>query len=277
MKSIFEKIQGKSVCVHSSFRSLKAVVESPQRFLNLLLNQGCTVIAPSFSFDFNATSNPPPFSRPLRNGWNYSRNYVDPESNPIAYSNAADYVDSDMGAIPRAILETPGRVRGGHPLCSFTGIGPNAHFLLDGQSNLDVFSPLRRLAESDGYILLAGVGFEALTLIHLAEQQAGREPFIRWALDANNENVGVAIGGCSNGFQKLEPLLGNLVHKVRLDTLELSLVPAKDALRSLVRIIRENPAITACSSPSCERCPDAINGGPILGSGFAKSSAPEQN
>lgn len=41
----------------------------------------------------------------------------------------------------------------------------------------DVCAPLQTLSEQDGYIVLAGVGFEKMTLLHLAEKNAGRKLF----------------------------------------------------------------------------------------------------
>jgi aminoglycoside 3-N-acetyltransferase len=45
----------------------------------------------------------------------------------------------------------------------------------------DVFGPLRALRERDGWVVLAGVGLTSMTLLHVAEIEAGRKPFIRWS------------------------------------------------------------------------------------------------
>jgi len=55
-----------------------------------------------------------------------------------------------------------------------------------------VFKPLRALSETGGYVVLMGVGLEAMTLIHLAEQMAGRNRFRRWANGPDGRPMEVA-------------------------------------------------------------------------------------
>ncbi|RIK36138.1 MAG: hypothetical protein DCC57_22735, partial [Chloroflexi bacterium] len=62
-------------------------------------------------------------------------------------------------------------------------------------------------AEAGGFVLLMGVALETMTLLHLAEQVAGRVPFRRWANDRQGRPQQVEAGGCSDGFGRLAPLL----------------------------------------------------------------------
>ena len=82
------------------------------------------------------------------------------------------------------VLARPERLRGDHPLASFSAIGPLATDLIDGQHGGAVHAPLRALGEMDGAIVMVGVGLTRMTLLHLAEQEAGRTQFQRWALNA---------------------------------------------------------------------------------------------
>ena len=102
-----------------------------------------------------------------------------------------------MGAIPAEVVRRPGRARGGHPLCSVAAIGPDAARIVAGQVSDDVYAPLRGLAESDGSLVLLGVGLTSATLLHLAEEGAGRTLFRRWARGADGEirMVPVPIAG----------------------------------------------------------------------------------
>jgi len=62
-------------------------------------------------------------------------------------------------------------------------VGPLAQQLISGQQPLNVYAPFRALAEAGGWVVLMGVGPDKLTLLHYAEQLAGRIPFRRWAND----------------------------------------------------------------------------------------------
>jgi aminoglycoside N3'-acetyltransferase len=86
-----------------------------------------------------------------------------------------------MGAIAAAVVQMPGRSRGNHPICSFAAVGPHAQSLVAHQSPLAVNAPLAALADCSGYVVLMGVGLNCMTLLHLAEQQAGRNLFRHWA------------------------------------------------------------------------------------------------
>src|SRR6185295_13865210 len=119
-------------------------------------------------------------------------------------------IDHDMGAIPETLVAWPGHVRGNHPLDSFTAVGPHAAELVAEQAPSDAYAPLRTLIQLQGFVLLMGVGLERLTLLHLAEKEAGRILFRRWANDQYGQPMAVEVGGCSEGFGRLEPHLHHL-------------------------------------------------------------------
>jgi len=169
-----------------------------------------------------------------------------------------------MGAIPAAVLAMPGRVRGRHPLDSFAAIGPRAAELVSGQTASNVYAPLKALARVDGFVLLMGVGLERLTLLHLAEESAGRVLFRRWANDPEGRPSAVEVGGCSEGFGRLEPHLRPIVRKVKVGQSLWTLLPAAQAVSLAADAIRSDPSITHCGDAACERCRDAVAGGPIL-------------
>lgn len=67
----------------------------------------------------------------------------------------------------------------------------------------DVYGPLRKVVELRGRILLMGVGLDRMTMLHLAELEAGRRPFVHWARGVDGPPVRVLGGKCSRGFEKL--------------------------------------------------------------------------
>ena len=184
--------------------------------------------------------------------------------NERVYTCGTVEIDDDMGAIPAAVIASPLRVRGYHPLCSFSAIGQLASKLISPQTPLNVFAPLKTLAEVKGFVLLMGVSLEQMTFIHLAEQMAGRNLFRRWANDLDGKPMMVEVGGCSAGFGNFEPMLSPLMQIVKVGQSLWRVFPAKETLEVIERAIRENPQVTGCGSLNCGRCNDAITGGPIL-------------
>lgn len=258
-------LSGRAVCLHSSLRSFGHVVGGAVAVIRAFLDEGCTLLVPTFSSAFEVA--PPPHLQFERNGWDYNAYRAPRRSPERAYTPEATEIDRDMGAIPAAVVAWPGRVRGNHPLDSFTSVGPRAGELIAGQAPLDVYAPLTALIRMDGFVLLMGVGFEKITLLHLAEKEAGRALFLRWANDAHGRPIAVEVGGCSEGFGRLEPHLRHAVRRLGVGRSSWTLLPAGQALAYAAAAISANPRITHCGVGSCERCNDAVEGGPILPAG----------
>lgn len=254
-------LAGRPLCLHSSLRSFGHVAGGAPTVVRSFLEEGCTLLVPTFSSAFEAA--PPPHLRFERNGWDYSAGHA--FAGPArAYTPEAADVDRDMGAVPAAVLAWPGRVRGGHPLDSFTAVGPRSAELVGGQAPLDVYAPLTALAQAGGFVLLAGVGLERMTLLHLAEREAGRALFRRWARGANGRVTAVEVGGCSEGFGRLGPHLRPVMRTLLVGRSEWKSLPAEEALSRAAAAIREDPRVTHCGVATCARCNDAVAGGPIL-------------
>ena len=77
-----------------------------------------------------------------------------------------------LGVIPEVFRKQTGVVRSSHPQLSFTAWGANKDYIIQDEHYayaLNQESPLGRLYELDGYILLIGVGHDSNTSLHLAE------------------------------------------------------------------------------------------------------------
>jgi len=243
-------------------RSFGHVAGGAPAVVRSCLEEGCTVIVPTFSSAFEVA--PPPHHRFERNGWDYGAGPAPRPGTGRVYTPEAPDVDRDMGAIPAAALGWPGRARGRHPLDSFTAVGPRAAELVAGQVPLDVYAPLKALARAGGFVLLAGVGLERMTLLHLAEKEAGRTLFRRWANGADGEPSAVEVGGCSEGFGKLEPCLRPVMRTMLVGRSAWKALPADEALARAAAAIRDDPRVTHCGDSACARCNDAVAGGPVL-------------
>ena len=255
-------LTGQAVCVHSSLRSFGQVTGGAVTVVQAFLDEGCTLLVPTYSYDFAIA--PPPALQVPRNGWDYAYDYGERVRSDKVYSPDRQEIDDDMGAIPAAVLRMPTRVRGDHPLNSFSAVGPLAEKLIAGQSALNVYAPLKALVEESGFVLLMGVGLDTLTLLHLAEEKAGRVLFRRWANDWQGQPQMVEAGSCSDGFGQFAPVLQPWRRETKVGESLWQLFPARQALQAAAEAIRENPQITYCGRPDCERCHDAMLGGPIL-------------
>lgn len=258
-------LQNRPVCLHSSLRSFGFVEGGAEAVVQGFLNEGCTVMVPTFTYEEVA---PPAEQSPLQNGYDYARSTTAPAQPKTVYSPDSADVADDMGAIPQALLKMPERARGDHPLDSFSAVGPFAHTLIGVQTSVDVYAPFRRLVELGGYVLLLGVGLNRMTLLHEAERQAGRNLFWRWAHTKNGETVSVRVGGCSEGFENLAPALAGLERTYRVGQSLWRVFPAQETLARAAAAIRARPPLTGCSDATCERCRDALRGGPNAGAAF---------
>ncbi|MEZ4861978.1 MAG: AAC(3) family N-acetyltransferase [Caldilineaceae bacterium] len=257
-------LSDKPLCVHASLRSFGWVEGGAPAVMDGLLAAGCTVLVPTFSDEYGVP--PLPHMHREHNGadtaWIKSKEWPGVGKIYTPASNAIEL--AEMGAIPAAVLNRPDRRRGEHPLCSFATVGPQAEKLIANQTPLAVNAPLTALAAAGGYVVLMGVGLESMTLLHLAEQQAGRNLFRRWANDRKGETIEVEMGGCSDGFGNLMPVLAPLMTTTLVGQSLWRIFPAQPTLHLAAEVIRRNPPITHCGKSPC-RCDDAVLGGPRLG------------
>ena len=255
-------LSGRPLCVHSSLRSFGYVEGGAPAVVESLLAERCTVLVPAFTSDYRV---PPPAGWRLpRNGWNYDAFPAHARGGGKAFTPATHEIDAEMGAIPAAVLARPERERGYHPSNSLAAVGPLARELVRGQQPLDVYAPLEALIDRGGAVVLMGVGLDRMTLLHVAERRAGRTLFRRWASGRDGESVEVETGGCSNGFPRLAPALEPLQRTAMVGQSVWRVFEAGQVVDAAACAIAQEPSITHCGDADCERCNDAVLGGPIL-------------
>lgn len=262
-------LAGQPLCVHSSLRSFGRVEGGADAVIDGLLAAGCTVLVPTFSWDYAVA--PSEDMRPARNGWDYETMVASDVGRDCVYTPDACEVDAEMGAIPAAVVNHPDRVRGNHPLASFAAIGPRADELIREQAPLDWTAPLHALSGLNGFVVLMGVDHTKTTAIHHAERMVGREPFRRWANGPDGQPMEVQSGGCSDGFHQFDRVLAPIEQRAQVGESVWRMFPITPLLERAADAIRREPAITHCDDTTCGRCQDAVAGGPIL-NGEAQSA-----
>lgn len=267
---------GRPVCLHASLSSFGWVEGGAGTVVDAFLDGGRTLLVPTFSWKAFAVTPPPLGLRPPRNGTDYE-NLPIKESLRV-FSPTEDDVDKAMGAIAAEVLSRRERRRGNHPLCSFAAIGPESTRLTNSQTLTNVYAPLKVLAELGGVVVLAGVGLDRMTLLHLAEEIAGRSLFRRWARIATGDVVMVSVGGCSGGFRRFDETLEPIETRLRLGGSTWRIFAAQAALEIAAAAMAWDPGMTRCGAPGCERCRDAVLGGQCckdsLGRAGGRTNAP---
>ena len=262
-------LQGAPVAVHTSLRSLlpEGGLGSAERVIETLTDWAPAVMMPAFSWGSNTA--PPPGDRPPCNGCDYAfyEGWSKPRT-PFRVESAG--VEPSMGQTSRVFATWPGVRRSDHPWHSWAAWGEGATELVADHPWDTTNLPLERLAERGGWVVLLGVGLRSCTALHVAEERAGRRPFIRWAVDREGRVRRVHAAGCAKGFDHLLPALQREFVETTMGPARILAAPLTPLIRAAAAIFRDRPELGRCS-PTCLRCRDAILGGPPLGPGPEES------
>lgn len=211
--------------VHTSFSRVGPVEDGPRGLIAALLasvRPSGTVVMPSMSDDDDH-----PF---------------DPVATPCA----------GMGIVAETFWRLPGVLRSDSPH-AFAAIGPQAEPILaphpiDVPHGLD--SPVGRVYEQDGQVLLLGVGHDANTMIHLAESLAGVR-YRQWKHAMTTVNGQVTrveygeIDHCCERFRLMDAWLDVSGRQIRgpVGNAGARLMRARDVVDAAVVRLRDDPTV----------------------------------
>ncbi len=160
-------VPGMTIIVHSSLRSIGWVSGGAVAVVQALLDAvtpESTIIVPTHTSGY---SNPAAWQAPPvpKEWWPIIYQTMpafDPQVTPTEY----------MGKIVEVFRTWPGVLRSSHPTVSFAAWGKHAEYVVKGHTlayGLGEGSPLARIYDLDGWILMLGTSYDTNTSFHLAE------------------------------------------------------------------------------------------------------------
>src|SRR5215467_6186758 len=163
---------GMTIIVHSSMSSLGWVSGGPVAMVQALMDvvtEAGTIVMPTQTGEY---SDPAQWENPPvpQAWWQIIRETMpafDPLITPATF----------MGRTVEVFRTWPGALRSNHPIVSFAAWGRHAQYITAGHTleyGLGEGSPLGRIYDLDGWVLLLGVGYDSNTSFHLAEYRAPR-------------------------------------------------------------------------------------------------------
>lgn len=162
--------KGQTIMVHTSLSSLGYVCGGAQSLIEALMEcvgEEGTIMMPTQSWKNLDPATGVYWEEP-EEWWSAIREYMPAYDKRITPTNT-------MGAVPEMFHQWPGTIRSDHPARSVAAWGRYAKYLTENHDLSNIFgdgSPIGRLYELDGYVLLIGVGYDKNTSLHLADARA---------------------------------------------------------------------------------------------------------
>lgn len=162
--------KGQTIMVHTSLSSLGYVCGGAQSLIEALMEcvgEEGTIMMPTQSWKNLDPATGVYWEEP-EEWWSAIREYMPAYDKRITPTNT-------MGAVPEMFRQWPGTIRSDHPARSVAAWGRYAEYLTENHDLSNIFgdgSPIGRLYELDGYVLLIGVGYDKNTSLHLADARA---------------------------------------------------------------------------------------------------------
>lgn len=163
-------IQGQSIMVHTSMSSLGFVCGGPQIVIEALIESvgaDGTIMMPTQSWKNLDPITGVHWEEPEQ-WWQMIRDSWPAYNKDITPTNS-------MGAVAEMFRKWKGALRSDHPARSVAAYGKYAEYLTKDHDLSNIFgdgSPIGKLYELDGYVLLIGVGYDKNTSLHLADVRA---------------------------------------------------------------------------------------------------------
>ncbi|MBN1294762.1 MAG: AAC(3) family N-acetyltransferase [Candidatus Latescibacteria bacterium] len=232
--------EGTSLFVHSSLKAIGSDVKAEELIAALQSSVGKegTLLFPTFS------------SR--------KEDYFDPDTTP-----------SVLGVVTEIFRTMPGTLRSRNPRHPVAARGPAAQILIEDHEHAigpcGSGTPFEKHARSDGQILLIGVDFDTLTLLHTAEALLDL-PYLHVVegkyldSDGNVQHISMhqVPGGHRGGVRLFEKEFRKrgLIRYGQAGDARTMLMDAGKILDVMIELLQANPAAALCKG---DYCPDCTN------------------
>lgn len=243
--------ESRSVILHASMKSfglLEAGADQLLESVRTVLGEEGVIMMPSFTYSFSGRVGASPF-------------------NPVTS-------ESQVGWVSNRLRTMPGSVRSHHPTHSVTAIGPGCKDLIKGHEKIPALgkgSPMDQMQEKGCDVLMAGVGFSTLSLIHVAEalanvpyleafcweHQGWRPEGMVQGEDGTTKLVPLRqVPGCSQGFPALYPvcLSQGLLRQTSAGPCLITCVRGQDVVESAMAMLAEDAFCLLCGPGRCPAC-----------------------
>lgn len=232
---------GKAVLVHASLRSVGKMENGASTLLDALRN----VVGE------NGTILVPAFRNPHSPFFTATEDWDTPPADTVTVGAFAEWVRQQSEAFVSH-----------HPVYRFAAIGANAEFLTRDapfHHPLGSESPLSRLHQINGDILLLGVNHTVNISLHLAENWANL------VLLHHAEEIGVVpettavvrgIPGCRNGYGKIAPLLrqSRIAKTGYIGNAPSELLRQRFVVSLAAAMLQGKGSALLCDDPLCASC-----------------------
>ena len=232
---------GRALIVHVSLRSIGQIEGGGETLLGALrgvLGETGTLLVPAFR---------------------------DPHSPFFVATDDWDAQPADtvtVGAFAEIVRQHPDALRSHHPIFSFAAIGQDAEFLTRNAPfsyPLGAKSPIDRLHQLDGDVLLLGVDSRVNVSLHLAEIWAD-VPYIHRVAEipvAPEQRASMrGMPGCRNGYVKIEPLLrqSRIGRYGYIGNAPSQLLRQRHVVSLAETMLRGRGSSLLCDDPQCAEC-----------------------
>jgi len=240
---------GDIVMMHAAMSKIGRVEGGPQAVLEAILEvlgPDGTLMVPTFSYSYDKRDVAEAF---------------DKRTTPSC----------NNGVLADTLWKRPDAYRSDHAAYSVAAVGARAAEMTQDhpiEQPVGEGSPLHRLLQAGGHVLLLGVGQDKNTLVHTAEALSGVGytvvPFKEsWGRSLRIKTAEGEIlvpqrefSGCSYGFPVLEPVLQQkgLMKPGRVGQAACQFFRAQDLVNTVLEVLQQKPDVLLCHREECEAC-----------------------
>lgn len=167
--------------------------------------------------------------------------------------------DKNIGAIAHRLCSWPASRRSRHPAYSFVAVGKRGDDLVREYSLDDPLIPLKKFLKQDPRVMKIGVGFDSVTVVHLAEQLRNPLKFVKErALTVSSKGqawVDVIALGCANGFDKLRlDLKTENFRETEIGLARAEVYSMSQLIEDAESLLEKDSMSLACDNAACLSC-----------------------